>query len=295
MAPFTPLITEQVWQDLFADQAQDSVHLTAWPVLADGTVPGTLDDDALLNHVDLTRKLVELGRAARASATAKTRQPLAAALVTADGFAELPEELKQQLGQELNVQQVVDGRASGDLTDFSVKANFRSLGARYAQHTPSIAKAINELTGDELARMVDDVRGAGAAQIVVAGIAYDLVSDDVTITETARLGWAVAADHGISIALDTAITPELRALGISRDVVRVLQEARKQAGFGISDRITLVMHTQDNQVRAAIEEHSGTIAGEVLALDVQFAESAVLNANAVEDELGFSALLTRIG
>ena len=291
MAPFVPFVTERVWRDLFATDASDSVHLQSWPVANDGSVIDTLDDETLLRDMQMTRTLVELGRAARASASAKTRQPLACALVTADGFNQLNPELVAELADELNVQQVLDGRSTGDLTDVQVRANFRSLGARFAQRTPLVAGVINALSEAAAADVVASLRATGTAHITVEGKVEEIFNDDVTVTETARSGWAVAADHGISIALDTNLTDDLRALGAARDVVRALQEARKNAGFGVSDRISVTIHASDAIVARALAEHGSAIAADVLAVQWEVSEVPVTDAHLADEELTLSAHL----
>jgi len=297
MAPFTPFVTERVWQDLVTStdaNAPASIHLATWPVM-DGEVANGYHNEDLVRHMRLTRTLVELGRAARAGASVKTRQPLETALVTAEGFDSLTPDLLQQLRDELNVRSIVDGRGSGDLVDLSVKANFRSLGARYAKQTPAIAAVISNLAGDALTTLVSAVRSGGEGSVVVDGQEYSITSEDLLITEVARAGWAVATDSGVSIALDTEVTPELRKLGHMRDVVRALQEGRKTAGFDISDRINVVIHSANTEVAAALREHHALIATEVLALGWEFANADVSEANVADDELELTALLTRAG
>src|SRR6185312_5669608 len=141
MAPMVPFITERVWQDLVrpvAPEAPESVHLAAWP-----TVDEDLVDPELTEQMALTRRLVELGRATRADSGVKTRQPLSRALVGAPGWGALPEELRAQLLEELNVVTTSPlADAGGDLIDYSAKGNFRALGARFAKRTPLVAAAI---------------------------------------------------------------------------------------------------------------------------------------------------------
>src|SRR5262249_44344067 len=124
MAPFTPFITEAVWDGLFAaasEELPDSVHLARWPV-----VDGSLVDDDLAGQMALVRRLVEAGRAARAASGVRTRQPLSRALVGAPGWATLPAELRAQVAEELNVAAVdVLSAAGGDLVEVTVKPNFR--------------------------------------------------------------------------------------------------------------------------------------------------------------------------
>ncbi len=260
MAPLTPFITERVWQDLFAstsDDVAESVHLAAWPVVDDSLV-----DDGLARQVALTRRLVELGRATRAESGTKTRQPLAAALVDRTAYASLGDELRAELAAELNVLAIGElGDASG-LVSTSAKGNFRALGRRFGKQTPVVAQAVADADAAELAQ---SLRSVGTATVLVAGEPVEVGVDDVIITETPLAGWAVATDSGETIALDLALTPELRRAGLARDVVRAIQEARKGSGLDVSDRIELEW-TASGELAEALREHGAAVADEVLAL-----------------------------
>ena len=179
MAPFTPFITEQVWQDLFAsDDAQaPSVHLATWPAVSDSLI-----NEPLNRHMDLVRRLVELGRGARAEAKVKTRQPLGRALIGAADWDDLSDELKAQVAEELNVQNVESLAAvGGDLVQISIKANFRALGKRYGQQTQEVATAV---AAANAALIAAALRTDEVASIHVVGIGdVQLTSDDVVITE----------------------------------------------------------------------------------------------------------------
>jgi isoleucyl-tRNA synthetase len=263
MAPFTPFLTERVWQDLVRPDhptAPSSVHLATWP-----EPDASLVDAGLADQVGLVRRLVELGRAARAGSGVKTRQPLARALVSAPGWADLPADLRGELADELNVQQVDElSTAEGDLVEVVVKASFRSLGKRFGPRTPLVADAVSRADARAVA---DALRQSGQAEVVVEGAAVRLGRDDVVVTETPKEGWAVSDSAGESMALDLRLTPALRRLGLARDVVRLLQEARKGAGLEVSDRIEL-WWSAAGEVAEAIEENQATIAEEVLAVRV---------------------------
>ena len=263
MAPFTPFITERVWADLFAEQAgaPDSVHLADWPV-----AHHSLINPGLHEQVELVRRLVELGRAARADSKIKTRQPLGRALVAANGWTGLPADLVSEVLDELNVQTVttLDGSDSS-LVQSAVKANFRELGKRFGKTTPAVAAAIAAADPDEL---VAALRERGNAQVEVDGDKHVIGEDDVVITETPREGWAVSTDSGETIALDLTLTPELVAIGLARDVIREIQEARKKSGLEVTDRITLQWNA-DDEVSAAIATHQSEIADEVLATTIE--------------------------
>ncbi len=283
MAPFTPFITERVWQDLFAELPgePDSVHLAAWP-----SVEPSLIDADLAADVAMVRRIVELGRAARATSGVRNRQPLSACLVAGARWAGLPQELRDEIGEELNVQRVL-GLAdhAGDLVDVSVKANFRALGRRFGKQTPVVAAAV---AGADAPWLVAAIRADSATLEVPDVGQVALTSDDVVITETPREGWTVASDAGETVALDLTLTDDLVRAGLAREVVRFLQESRKQQGFDVSDRIEVRWRSQDGGVADAIEEHAATIADEVLAVvfeqgdgDGSSVESADLRLRAV--------------
>lgn len=266
MSPYTPFITEEVWQLLVRPTSPDaasSVHLSTWP-----EVHRDLIDDELAEQVALVRRIVELGRSARSSSGVRTRQPLSSALVSATGWSQLPAQLIAEIAAELNVSEVKSLQEEvGDLVDVSIKANFRSLGKRFGKSTPLIAQAIADHPN-----LAELLRSGARVDLDVHGIGtVSVEAEDVIVTETPREGWAVASAHGETVALDLFITDELRRAGLAREVVRVLQEARKQAGLEVSDRIELTWGSTDPDVHQAIVEHDALIAGEVLA--VKFTES----------------------
>ncbi|MCU1588529.1 MAG: isoleucyl-tRNA synthase, partial [Frankiales bacterium] len=259
MAPFTPFLAEvlhdalvvSVWDDL-----PDSVHLRDWP-----RVDGSLVDSALGEQVALVRRLVDLGRTARAESRTKTRQPLSRALVSAQRWETLPQELKDLVAGELNVQALE--RLSGDLVDTTAKANFRELGKRFGKGVQAVAQAIAAADAASLAAGLRD----GNASVLVDGSEVALGSDDVFITETPREGWAVATFGAETLALDLDITPELRRSGLVRDAVRLVQDARKSSGFDVSDRIEL-WWAASGELAEALQEGSLKLAEEVLAVSV---------------------------
>jgi isoleucyl-tRNA synthetase len=275
-----PFISEHVWQELVRPvdtKAPTSVHLTDFPVANPSDI-----DEKLSAQVALTRRIVELGRAARAESGIKIRQPLERALIAASGWAALPEDMREQIADELNVIALSDiADADGDLVDISVKANFRTLGAKFGGEVQAIAKAI---AATDATTLVKSLRASGVAHVGTWSI--DL--DDLVITEVPRSGWMVASHEGESVALDLALTPELIAAGNVREVIRFIQEARKTNGFDISDRIRVAWNAPEeiaNAVRASVEH----ISAEVLATDFTHDASVALS----DGELGFNAKLQK--
>ncbi len=270
LAPFTPFITERVWQDLFRSTDADappSVHLASWPEPV-----AELIDMELTEQMALVRRLVELGRAARAASGVRTRQPLGRALISANGWATLPADLRDQVAEELNVGSLESlSDESSALVDVTIKANFRSLGQRFGRQTPLVAAAIAAANPTDL---VSRLR-TGSVLIPVDELGeVELTDTDVVITESPLEGWAVASDAGESVALDLHIDDTLRRAGLAREIVRTLQEGRKSAGLEVSDRITVWWTSDDAEFSAAFVEHKDAISSEVLATQIVLGAAA---------------------
>ena len=281
MAPLAPFVTERVWQDLVVvtdPDAPASVHLASWPLAEE-----TLVDPALNEAMKLTRRLVELGRSARAEARVKTRQPLSRLLVPSSSFAKLDADLRAEIAAELNVQAVESFASAGDLVDYSAKGNFRALGRRFGKDTPRIAASI---AAADAASLAAELAASGTA--TVAGV--EVSADEVIVSERPREGWSVVNEQGETVALDLELTPELVRAGLAREVIRLVQETRKASGLEVSDRITLAW-AADGELAEALREHEALVAGEVLATTIAEAEPA--DDWTTSDDLGLSFTLAK--
>jgi isoleucyl-tRNA synthetase len=262
MSPMVPFITEHVWQELIRPNEKnivESVHLSTFPV-ADSSVI----DHALSNSVQLSRRLVELGRAARAESKIKIRQPLSRALVAASGWSAMDPEIREHIADELNVLDLADISSAGtDLVSVSIKANFKSIGARYGADVQPIATAIHQSDAEALVRTL---RSEPTVTIEYAEKKRAEISlEDVIITETPKSGWSVASHGGESLALDLELTDQLIAAGLTREIIRAIQEKRKNDGLNISDRINVLWNGPADVV-AVMKAHENEIAAEVLAV-----------------------------
>ena len=280
LAPMVPFITEQVWQELIRPTGSDvatSVHLTDFPI-AD---PSAIHIE-LATQVALTRRIVELGRASRAESGIKIRQPLGRALIAASGWAALPQQMREQIADELNVIALEDiASADGDLVDISIKANFKTLGAKFGGAVQEIAK---EIASSDATAIVKTLRSSGTTTIGK----WEITFDDVVITEVPKSGWMVSSHDGESVALDLELTPTLILAGHAREVIRFIQERRKSDGFEISDRIT-VKWNATAEVVEAIESHMERIQDEVLALAM--VRDSAMSTN--EGEFGLAVVLAK--
>ena len=268
LAPMVPFITEQVWQELVRPTdatALTSVHLADFPT----SNPRAVDVE-LSRQVALTRRIVELGRASRAESGIKIRQPLQRALITATGWAGLPQAMRDQISDELNVVELEDiASADGDLVDLSVKANFKVLGAKFGGAVQEIAKAIAVADQGALVKLL---RAQGVATIG----SWEIDLDDLVVTEVPKTGWMVSTHDGESVALDLALSPALILAGNAREVIRFIQERRKSDGFEISDRINLTWNGSEEIINA-ITSDLAHIQEEVLALSMTLDTSLSLD------------------
>ena len=280
LSPMVPFITEHVWQELVmpADSgARRSVHLTDFPIADTSLINRTLS-----SQVAMTRRVVELGRSARAESGIKIRQPLARALISAHGWAELPDDMKAQIADELNVIDLADiADADGDLVDISVKANFKSLGAKFGADVQALSKAITALDPTNL---VKGLRARGTAQVAT----WEIELSDLVITEVPKSGWMVASHDGESVALDLALTPELIEAGVAREAIRFIQERRKSDGLEIADRIHVKWNANEESAKA-ISSDIKHICDEVLALTFERDTSFELSDN----DLGLNVNLVK--
>jgi isoleucyl-tRNA synthetase len=288
MAPITPFLPDYLWGVLRPADEPESVHLASWP-----TWDESLIDESLSAQMALTRRLVELGRSARSAASTRTRQPLSRALVGAAGFGTLPSALRDLVADELNVHAVdaLDA-VGGELVTYTVKPEFRALGKRFGSSTQAVAAAIRAADPATLAHAVagavaapgagagaasgagaDDGSGSGAGpgggvvSVEVPSLGtVSLSAEDLVVTQTPLEGWGVATAGGETVALDLSVTSALRAEGLAREVVRLIQDARKNDGLEVSDRIVLRWATAEPDLAAALTAHGELIAGEVLAV-----------------------------
>ncbi|NLE97018.1 MAG: isoleucine--tRNA ligase [Propionibacterium sp.] len=286
MAPITPFVTERVWQDLFVatdPEGPQSVHLATWPELDESLI-----DEELGRSMAVTRRAVELGRAARAESKVKIRQALKRMLVPSTIHTHLTPELMEEIKQELNILEVETFAEAGDIVDVFAKGNFRNLGKRFAKRTPLVANAIAEA---DAAALADALQADGKATVVVEGEEVEVGPDDVLLTERPREGWSVVNEQGETVALDLELTPELVRSGQVREVTRFVQEARKASGLEVSDRISLRLAV-DDELREAVTEGLQQIADEVLATSIDIVDE-LAEATHSDDELGLAISIAK--
>ncbi len=233
LAPFTPFIAEIIYQNLtrsFFPQAYESVHHTAWPQYDAAVV-----DEKLLEQMSVARQVASLGLAARNSAGLKVRQPLARALAYAGGRRALADEFVEIITDELNVKRFEFVEQASQLVTYKILPDNKLLGPRFGAKFPALRAALS--TADPAA-VAASVQAGQPFVLEVDGEAVELAPNEVLVQTQPAPGLAVAADKLATVAVDANVTPELRAEGLAREVVRRIQAMRKEAGFEIADRIT---------------------------------------------------------
>ena len=264
MAPMAPFTSEEVYRNLALavdPEAEPSVHLAAWPQADPG-----LKDAALVTAMRALTRVVELGRAARAAAGVKLRQPLGEVLVRVRDEAELEgvRLLADQIAEELNVKSVRFLDVTDDFVDYQVKPNLPRLGKRLGRMLPALRAALTRVDGRQVAA---NVREGRPTVLEVEGQTLELGPEDLLLDARSPEGYAAQEERGYLAALRTEVTPELRLEGLARDVIRLVQNARKEAGLEVSDRIALELRAA-GELHAALEEHGDAVAAEVLAVEL---------------------------
>ena len=234
LAPIIPFVTEVMYQNLVRGvlpEAYESIHHTDWPEADTAAI-----DEKLVYQMDLARRVASLGLSARGNAGLKVRQPLAKVLVhVSEGSAELSANLIEIVADELNVKTLEFVADAGELVSYKVLPNNKLLGPKFGQDFPKVRAALNDLNPSQVAARI------AAGELVtfdLNGESVSLSGEEVLVSTESAEGMAVAADKLVTVAIDTVLTPALKAEGLAREVVRRIQAQRKNADFNIEDRIT---------------------------------------------------------
>ena len=221
-------------------------------------------DQRLLDKMRLAITTAGLGRAAAKRADIKLRQPLAKARVNVGSAQEQEDllELADVLKEEINVKSIDVVSEVGELVDYKLMPNNRILGPRLGKAFPQVRAALEALDPAAAARAL---QSGATISVDVNGETYSLDGDDVLVQTESRGGLAVASDKGVTVAVDTDLTPALLREGYARDLVRAINTMRKDAGLDISDRIDLA-YEAGGEVDAAFTEFADYIQQETLAV-----------------------------
>ncbi|HIS41975.1 MAG TPA: isoleucine--tRNA ligase [Candidatus Limiplasma pullicola] len=256
IAPFVPFMAEEMYQNLVRNvdpSAPESVHLCDFP-----TADESLIDESLNTQMSALLSVVGLGRACRAAANLKVRQPLSTLYVKGTSFDEAFSALAED---ELNVKKVVFTDDARAFTTYNLKPQMRTLGPKYGKLLGRIGQHLKEMDGNDV---VDAFHRGENVTFTLEGTEVTLSKDDVLTEATQKPGFSAQMEGDVTVVLDCNLTPELIAEGYQREMVSKLQNMRKDAGFEVSDRIEVTYEAGD-ELAAAIEAGRDFIMQSVLA------------------------------
>lgn len=260
IAPFTPFIADEIYSKLAGPAGAASVHLTDFP-----KPDPALADTNLEADMATARQAVELARAARAQAKVKIRQPLGEIVVVASGEEQVAiARFEGLILSELNVKTVRYVTDADELARFEIKPNFKALGPRLGKNMPLAKEAIAALDG---AKANDNLKNGEPIRLGVNGEEFLLGPEDVQVVLAPLDGYQLEREGTHAVALDLTVTDELKREGLAREIVHAVQQARKDTGLAVEDRILLQLGG-DEALMAAASEHEQYLAAETLATSV---------------------------
>lgn len=256
-APFVPFMTEAVYQNIVRAvdaSAPESVHMCAFPKMDESFVDADLEA-----NMEKVLEIVVGGRAARNLASMKNRQPLAAMYVQGDP---MPAGYAAIVAEELNVNEVKFVEDASSLISYRVKPQLKTLGPRYGKVLPAInAYLAQDGVGD---KVVETLNSGKAFEAEIGGIPVILEREDVLIETVQKEGFVSNSDSGVTVVLDTRLTPALIEEGFVREIVSKVQTMRKEADFEVTDHI-FITYAADAKVTGIFTAHGSEIASDTLA------------------------------
>jgi isoleucyl-tRNA synthetase len=290
IAPFVPFLAEAMWRNLavaaFEDSAgekpAESVHLCDYPVGDAAAI-----DVGLSEQMALAREIVSLGRSARMGAKLKVRQPLSQVeVVLADATHQAwLEEHASLICDELNVKRVEFTQKADQYITYSVLPDLKRLGPKLGKRLPAVRKLLADTDGS---RLLAQLESDGHITLMLQDGPVMLDADDIQVRLQAKEGWAAAQGHAVVVVLATELTDELIREGLARELVRTIQDRRKEMGCEFTDRITVGIETESAELKAAVEQFREYIQGETLAVTIIY--SALPGVDASQTEIADASL-----
>ena len=257
-SPFIPFITEEIYCNLRSPSQPESIHLADFPVYDESR-----RDLDLERQMKVTVRAVSMGRSLRTEYGLKIRQPLSALhVVTRDAEEkQILSEMEDLIKEELNVKSVLFRENEDELVEYRAKANFRVLGKQLGKDMKAAAEKISSLG----LQQIHELLAGRPVNVEVDGRTFPVTSEGVEVQRIEKANLRVINDGSLTIALDPELTPELIQEGMVRDLVRGIQNLRKEKGLEVSDRIVLAI-SGSGALRAAAENHREHVLSETLAV-----------------------------
>ena len=263
-APMIPFMTEDIYRNLVCSldaSAPESVHLCDFPEVQKEHIDKKLEAD-----MEVVLEAVVLGRACRNTANIKNRQPIGKMFVKAD--AALSQFYLDIIKDELNVKEAELTEDVSALTTYSFKPQLKTLGRRFGKNINAVREILAGLDGQAA---MAELKEKGTLTIQVEGVDEALAEEDLLIEAAQMEGYVSDSDHGVTVVLDTNLTPELLEEGFVREVISKVQTMRKDAGFEVMDHIQLYVKDND-KVKDIVQKNEESLCSDVLADGVTYDE-----------------------
>ena len=262
MAPLAPFLSDEVYRALMSETRREpfeSVHIA--PMFEPKK---ELIDSEMERRMDVAQRVVGIVRAMRAKTNLKTRQPLARIAVPASAETRrLMEQMNDVILDEINVKAIEFIDESSPIVRKTASANFKIIGPKFGKSVNAVAKRIKELSSPE----VIELDRTGALAVEVNGAPATISREDVTISAQSIEGWLVESAEGLTVALDTSLTPTLVNEGLAREFVNRVQNMRKDAGLSVTDRIRIYFESS-GRLADAVSRMSAYVQSETLATQI---------------------------
>ena len=266
MSPIIPFLSEKMYQNLVVKSdasAPSSIHLTDFPEFDEA-----LANDELIHEVDTVINIVSLGRSARNKANIKIRQPLSEIVIFCDGETRTAlERNANQVLEELNMKGLRFVELDADLVTYSLKPNFSVLGQKLGKE---MKNAISQIEQMDSSVVIEKLKHKSPVKITILEETVELTVNDLTVAETPKEGFSISSSLSVIVGINTHITEALENEGIVRDLIRQVQNLRKDSGLKVEDRIDVELKC-DKNIENALSENKSYFMTEVLALDLKYA------------------------
>jgi len=286
LSPIVPFVTEKMYQNLIINKgSRESIHLCDFPVFNE-----KLYNQELINNIDFIISIVSLGRSARNRANIKNRQPLQKVFIYTPNSKDiiLDEAAQKEIMEELNIKECNFIETADEIVSFEIKPNFASLKERFDSEMKEVIEKINQIDNSDKMKMINN----GGILINLNGNEERISRDELVINEVSKDGISTSSLNGVVVGVDINISDKLLKEGIVRDVIRHVQNFRKESDLRVQDRINISIISNDSIIDA-IEENIEYFKNEILAISISFevlnsAYSKKIELNGVTLELGIS-------
>tara|TARA_Y100000590_G_scaffold460992_1_gene621588 strand:- start:1949 stop:2830 length:882 start_codon:yes stop_codon:yes gene_type:complete len=233
MSPVIPFLSEKIYENLVLNinkNAPSSIHLTDFPIVNKDYV-----NEDLVNGIDTIKDIVSLGRSARNKANLKIRQPLLDVKILIDSkYLNFINKNKLQIIEELNVKNIEFVKSSDEIVNYQIKPNFNMLGQKYGKKINEIVQFLKNCDTTNFIKIIESEK-----EYSIKNTDYTIVSEDIEIVENALNDYSLSSNKNIIVSLNTKLTEDLVNEGLVRDLIRKVQNSRKELGFEVEDRISI--------------------------------------------------------